>query len=66
VISASTSRPACLPAVEETSPFGDIRDGGPPQHINIPLTVASVVARQAATEATKAARNFLRRMNARE
>lgn len=58
--------PPGLPAVEETSPFGDIRDGGPPQHINIPLTVASVVARQAATEATKAARNFLRRMNARE
>jgi len=57
--------PPGLPTVEETSPFGDIRDGGPPQQINIPLKVASVVARQVATEATKAARNFLRRMNAR-
>jgi hypothetical protein len=36
-----------------------------PQSVNIPLTVASVVARQVATETTKAARNFLRRMNTR-
>jgi hypothetical protein len=32
---------------------------------NIPLKVASVVARQAATEAAKAARNLLRRMDTR-
>jgi hypothetical protein len=57
--------PPGLPIVEETSPFGHIRDGDPPQHINIPLTVARVVGRQAATEATKAARHLLRRMTAR-
>jgi hypothetical protein len=57
--------PPGLPLVEATDPFGDIRDGGPPQSVNIPLKVASVVARQVATETTKAARNFLRRMNTR-
>jgi hypothetical protein len=50
--------PPGLPTVEEISPFEHIRAGGPPQHINIPLTVA----RQVAAEGTKAARNFLHRM----
>jgi hypothetical protein len=52
-----------LPTSEETDPFGDIRNAGPSQPVNIPLKVASEVARQVATEATKAARNFFRRMN---
>jgi hypothetical protein len=54
--------PPGLPTFEEAGPFGD---AGSPQPVNIPLKVASVVARQVATEATKTARNFLRRMNAR-
>ena len=57
--------PPGLPIVKETDPFGRVRDGGPPQHVNIPLAVAKVVGRQAATEATKAARHLLRRMTAR-
>ena len=44
------------------SPLGRIRDGSPPQHVSIPLTVAKVVGRQAATEATKAASHLVRRM----
>jgi hypothetical protein len=54
--------PPGMPTVEELSPFADAR---PPQPANIPLKVASVVARQAATEAAKAARNLLRRMDTR-
>lgn len=59
--------PPGLPVFEETGPSGDARDAGPsqPVNINIPLKVASEVARQVATEATKAARNFMRRMNTR-
>jgi hypothetical protein len=57
--------PPGLPTFEETGPFGDARDAGPSRPVNIPLKVASEVARQVATEATKAARNFLRRMNTR-
>jgi hypothetical protein len=59
--------PPGLPVFEETGPFGDARDAGPsqPVSINIPLKVASEVARQVATEATKATRNFLRRMSTR-
>jgi hypothetical protein len=59
--------PPGLPTSEETSLFGDIRHDGSsqPVTVNIPLKVASEVARQVATEATKAARNFLRRMNTR-
>jgi hypothetical protein len=54
--------PPGMPTVEEPGPFIDAR---PPQPANIPLKVASVVARQAATEAAKAARNLLRRMDTR-
>jgi hypothetical protein len=61
----SVGIPPGLPTVEETSPFGDVRETGPSQPVNIPLKVASVVAGQVAAEAAKAARNFLRRMNAR-
>jgi hypothetical protein len=59
--------PPGLPVFEETGPFGDAQDAGSsqPVSINIPLKVASEVARQVATEAAKAARNLLRRMNTR-
>ena len=57
--------PPGLPTAEETISVGDCRHDGAQQHVNIPLTVASVVARQAATQATKAARNLLHRMNTR-
>jgi hypothetical protein len=57
--------PPGLPVFEETGPFGDAPDAGPSGPVNIPLKVASEVARQVAAEATKAARNFLRRMNTR-
>lgn len=57
--------PPGLPTVEETDPFQEFRDGCPPKPVNIPLKVASVVARQVAGEAAKAAKNFLRRIDAR-
>lgn len=38
---------------------------GPSQPVNIPLTVASVVVRQAATGAARAARSILRRIDGR-
>jgi hypothetical protein len=55
--------PADLPVSEETSPFGSARQPGASQSVNIPLKIASVVAGHVASEAAKAAKNFLRRMN---
>jgi hypothetical protein len=49
--------PPDLPTVEETRRT----DGGPPPPVNFPVTAASVIAQ----EATKAARNLLRRFNPR-
>jgi hypothetical protein len=57
--------PAGLPTVDETDSFEADREAGLPPPVNFPLRIASTVARQVATEATKAARNFLRRMDAR-
>jgi hypothetical protein len=57
--------PAGLPTVGETGSFEAAREAGRPPPVNFPLHIAGTVARQAATEATKAARNFLRRMDAR-
>jgi hypothetical protein len=53
--------PPDLPTVEETRRT----DGGPPPPVNLPVKVASVVAQQVAQEATKAARNLLRRFDPR-
>jgi hypothetical protein len=53
--------PPDLPTVEETRRT----DGGPPSPVNLPIKVASVVAQQVAQEATKAARNLLRRFDPR-
>jgi hypothetical protein len=49
--------PPDLPTVEETRRT----DGGPPSPVNLPVKVASAVAQ----EATKAARNLLRRFDPR-
>ena len=53
--------PSDLPVSEEKSS----PEPGGPYSANIPLTVARVVARQAATGAAKAARNILRRLDTR-
>ena len=53
--------PPDLPTVEEARRT----DGGPPPPVNLPVKVASVVAQQVAQEATKAARNLLRRFDPR-
>jgi hypothetical protein len=53
--------PPDLPTVEETRRT----DGGPPSPVNLPVKAASVVAQQVAQEATKAARNLLRRFDPR-
>lgn len=57
--------PPGLRTVEEPGPFEEVRNAGPAQPVNVPLKVASVAAWQAAREAAKAARNFLRGMDTR-
>jgi hypothetical protein len=54
--------PPDLPVCEETGPFGSAGRPGP---AGIPLQVASILARQAATGTAKAARNILRRVGTR-
>jgi hypothetical protein len=53
--------PPGLRTVEETNP---VADGGVPGPVSIPK-VAGLVAREVAREATKAARDFLRRIEPR-
>ncbi len=53
---------ADLPVPDETSPSGDATQPGASQSVNIPLKIASVVAGHVASEAAKAAKNFLLRM----
>jgi hypothetical protein len=60
VISRATIPPD-LPTVEENRRT----NGGPPPPVNFPVKVASAVAQQVAQEATKAARNLLRRFDPR-
>jgi hypothetical protein len=55
--------PADLPVSDETSPFEDAPQPGPSQSVNIPLKIASGVAGHIASEAAKAAKSFLRRIN---
>jgi hypothetical protein len=56
-----TDLPPGLTVTEETSRFGDSRNG-PPAPVSIPLAIATAIGRQAATEAGKAARNLLNRL----
>ena len=57
--------PPGLPTVEEEDPVRRFRDGHPPPSINLVQATASAVGRQVAKEASKAARNLLRRLNGR-
>ncbi len=57
--------PAGLPTVEETGPFDDFKPAGPPRPASIPLNLAGLVARHAAAEAARAARNLWRRVDTR-
>jgi hypothetical protein len=60
--------PAGLPTVEETGPFDDFKHAGhagPPRPASIPLNLAGLVARHAAAEAARAARNLWRRVDTR-
>jgi hypothetical protein len=56
--------PAGLPTVEEEDPVRRFREGHPPP-ISLVQGAASAVGRQVATEASKAARNILRRFDRR-
>lgn len=57
--------PPGLTVTEETSPFGDSRNGRPAPP-NLPLAIATAIGRHAATEAGKAARNLLNRFQGRQ
>jgi len=57
--------PAGLPTVEETGPFDDFKQAGAPRPASIPLNLAGLVARHAAAEAARAARNLWRRVDTR-
>jgi hypothetical protein len=54
--------PAGLPTEPETDRWEQVRHADPSRPANIPLKVAGVVAREVGQEATRAARNFLRRL----
>jgi hypothetical protein len=58
--------PAGLPTVKETGPFDDFKPAGPPRLASIPVNLAGLVARHAAAEAARAARNLWRRVDTRE
>ena len=57
--------PADLP-VSEAGPFDDIRNARPPHPPSLPVTLGKIVARHAATEAARAARNLLGRLGPRD
>src|SRR5260221_4000347 len=57
--------PAGLPTVEETGPFDDFKQAGAPRPASIPLNLAGLIARHAAAEAARAARNLWRRVDTR-
>lgn len=57
--------PPGIAVTEETSPFGEFRNGRPAPP-NLPLAIATAIGRQAAAEASKAARNVLNRVQGRQ
>src|SRR5258706_5566138 len=57
--------PAGLPTVEETGPFDDFKQARAPRPASIPLNLAGLVARHAAAEAARAARDLSRRVDTR-
>jgi hypothetical protein len=57
--------PPGITVSEESSTFGDFRDRRPTPP-NLPLTIATAIGKQAAAEASKAARNLLHRVQGRQ
>jgi hypothetical protein len=57
--------PPGVNVTEEASPFGGFRNDRP-MPPNIPLVIATAIGRQAAAEASKAARNVLKRVRGRQ
>jgi hypothetical protein len=56
--------PAGLPTEPETDRWDEVRHADPSHPGRIPLKVAGVVAREVGQQATRAARNFMRRLGA--